>query len=58
LLAKKDIFKFNIVSMVNFLKNSNSNLLDFIGFEDITSEKESKKIPAFSKPVFEEHLDQ
>jgi len=44
--------------MVNFLKNSNSNLLDFIGFEDITSEKESKKIPAFSKPVYEEHLDQ
>jgi hypothetical protein len=38
LINKKSALPFNVVSLVSFLKNENSNLLDFIGFEDITSE--------------------
>lgn len=37
LLARKQSLGFDVISMVSFLKTQNSNLLDFIGFEDITN---------------------
>ena len=38
------------------MKEKNSNLLDFIGFEDLTNPANTKNISVFSKDVFDSHL--
>lgn len=48
ILANKNKGKVNIVSIVDFLKRQNSNLLDFVGFSCANT--------FFSKEIYPEHL--